>query len=248
MNRINRFVTGVPCTGAPVLSMDAMIPTVWFSARRRPILGAFVATVVLGGCATRHPESMTPVAPVAAGVIWTIDEGDLIRTKVFRNPELDAETHVGPNGTAFFPGLGRMDVRGLPIDSLETLLNARYGTLVRNAAVQVTMQRDITLYGQVRAPGVYPSDPNTTVLGLVARAGGPSSAGGSPEVTIEKADGRRLALPREARLGTLDLRHTDALYLSDNSFFVRNGTTIQATTLVATLLSTIVGLIFFVTR
>lgn len=191
---------------------------------------------------------MTPVAPVAAGVIWTVDDGDLIRTRVYRTSDLDSESPVDLNGRAFFPGIGRMAIRGISLDSLEAMLNARYGTLVRNATVQVALQRDITLYGQVRAPGVYGSSPNTTLLGLIARAGGPSSAGGSPVVTLEKSDGRRLALPREARLGAIDLRQGDAIYVSDNSFFVRNATTIQATTLVATLLSTIVGIVFLLTK
>jgi polysaccharide export outer membrane protein len=225
-----------------------MTPPAWFSGRRRAIIGAFVATFALAGCATRHPESITPVAPVASGLIWKLDEGDIIRTKVYRSSDLDGETIVGVNGTAFFPGIGRMAVKGMDVDSLETLLNARYGALVRNAAVQVTMLRDITLYGQVRSPGVYATDPTITLLGLVARAGGPASASGAPDVTLEKSDGSRLALPREARLGSIDIRRTDAIYLADNSFFVRNGTTIQAASLVVTVISTLASVILIITR
>lgn len=188
------------------------------------------------------------MAPVAPGIIWTLDEGDVVRSKVYRNPELDGEAIVAANGTAFFPGLGRVDVKGLTLDSLEAMLDARYRTLVRNTAVQVTVQRDLTLYGQVRAPGVYAVDPTMTLLGLVARAGGPASATGSPDVTLERADGRRLSLPREARLGSIDIRHTDAIYLADNSFFVRNTATIQTTSLVVTILSTLTGIILILVR
>lgn len=192
---------------------------------------------------------MTPVAPVAATIVWRLEEGDVIRTRVFRSPDLSVEAQVSDNGTAYFPGVGRIVVRGMTVDSLESLLNERYATTVlRDPAVQVTMQRAVTLYGQVKAPGVYPVDPTTTLLGLVARAGGPASAGGTPEISLEKSDGRRFLLPGEARLGAIDLHHDDAVYMAENSFFVRNATTLQATSLVVTMISTLTSVVLIVTR
>ncbi|MEA3247999.1 MAG: polysaccharide biosynthesis/export family protein [Gemmatimonadota bacterium] len=192
---------------------------------------------------------MTPVAPVAASVVWKIEEGDQVRTRVFRSPDLNVEAIVSDNGTAYFPGVGRIVVRGMTPDSLEQQLNQRYATgVLRDPAVQVTMQRNVTLYGQVKAPGVYAVDPATTLLGLVARAGGPSSAGGTPQISLEKSDGRRFLLPGEARLGSIDLHADDAVYMAENSFFVRNATALQATSLVVTMISTLVSVVLIVSR
>lgn len=218
---------------------------------RVPLRAVTIGTLLLlsAACATRRREGIIPVAPVSAGVVWVIEEGDLLKVRVYRNEGYNGEPVVSANGTAFFAGLGRVAVGGLTIDSLEALLNARYGTLVREPAVQVSVQREITMYGQIRAPGVYAADPATTLLALVARAGGQSgSGGGSPEVTLEKADGRRFLLPREARLGSLDIHRQDAVYFADQSFFLRNATAIQASSVVVTTLSALLGLILTVSR
>jgi polysaccharide export outer membrane protein len=203
---------------------------------------------LLSACATRHPESIAPVVPVAANTVWRIESGDLIRTKVYREPELSSDATVSPGGTAFFPGLGRVAVAGLSVDSVEALLNARYGQLLREPAVQVVLQRDITIQGQVRSPGVYGVDPNGTLQGLIARAGGPSNANASPEIVLETADGRRLLIPREVRMGTIELSRRDAISLSDQSFITRNNSTISAASLVVSLLSTIISLVVIVSR
>lgn len=192
---------------------------------------------------------MMPMAPVAATIVWRIEDGDLLRTKVFRSPDLNVEVAVGDNGTAYFPAIGRIMVRGLTPDSLEALLNQRYASAVlREPAVQVTMQRDVTLYGQVKIPGVYAVDPGTTLLGLVARAGGSSSAAGTPDVSLEKADGLRYRLPGEARLGSIDLHHDDALYMAESSIIVRNTATLYATSYVVTIISTLVSLGLILSR
>jgi polysaccharide export outer membrane protein len=180
--------------------------------------------------------------------VWRVEEGDVIKARVYREPDLSSEPTVAANGTAYFPGIGRIAVGGLTIDSLEALLNAKYETVVRSPAVQVTMQRDITLYGQVRIPGVYPVDPGMTMMGLLAKAGGQSGQGGTPEVTLQTSDGRRLLLPAEARLGNLDIHRRDAVYLAEQSFFLRNSASITATSLVVSTLSTLIGLVLVVSR
>jgi protein involved in polysaccharide export with SLBB domain len=152
-------------------------------------------------------------------------------------------------GTAFFPGLGRISVAGLSIDSLESMLNTRYATqVVRGAAVQVTMTRELTLYGSVRAPGVYAASPGMTILGFVAKSGGQTSAGASPEAHLETADGRRFLLPREARLGTIEMHRTDALVLAEQGFLQRNASTIGAASLFVSMLSTLVSVALLVSR
>ncbi len=244
---VNRFVTGALRARAPELQLRSMPLTRLFRAPLRGLTVALLASLA-GACATRRTEAAMAVAPVASSVIWRIEEGDLIQTKVFQHPDLAAEPVVGANGMAFFPGLGRIHILGLSVDSLQTLLNARYATLVRNSNVQVTLQREITLYGQVRFPGVYPVDPGMTMLALMARAGGPAGSGSAPSATLERADGTRWSLARSARLGTVELHRNDAVYMAEESFFIRNSATIGATQVVMNLLATVVGLFVFISR
>lgn len=218
-----------------------------FRAQARALTVALLASLV-GGCATRTVQPAAPVAPVAANIIWRIEEGDIIKTRVYRQPDLAAEPIVSAAGTAFFPGLGRVHVAGLTVDSVEVLLNARYSVLVREPAVQVTMQRELVLYGQVRLPGVYPVDPGTTLVGLLARAGGPTNPGDDQGITLERADGKRLALPREARLGGVDIKRADAIRVEELNFFLRNSSNLQAGNILFATISTLLGLIVFISR
>ena len=58
-----------------------------------------VLALCVAGCATRRPEAMIPLAPVAGSVIWRLEEGDLIKTRIYGQAELTGEPIVTTNGT-----------------------------------------------------------------------------------------------------------------------------------------------------
>lgn len=214
---------------------------------RAAALGALLA-LVPGACATRRPETSIEPVPISRTIIWKVAEGDQLRLRIYREPDLSGESAVTVGGTAFFAGIGRVSVEGLSLDSLQADISARYGKFLVDAAVDVTLQRDIVVYGQVRTPGVFLVDPGTTVLGLLAKAGGASGMGRSPLLTLVKADGRQYRLPREARLATMDITRNDAIYVQEESMWARNQQTFGAVALAVTLASSILGLIFILSR
>ena len=110
------------------------------------------------------------------------------------------------------------------------------------------MMREIVIYGQVRAPGVYNVDPSQTVLGLVAKAGGATGTGKSPLLTLVKGDGHQFRLTREVRLSTLDIIHGDAIYVQDESFIGRNAASLGAIRIVATLVPSVASLLVLFLR
>jgi polysaccharide export outer membrane protein len=210
------------------------------AARHIRVLAVAVLT---GACATRRPEIVVPNAPYSIVPVWKLETGDIIATKIYREPDLAAQTSVAQNGEAYFPGLGRVLVAGMTMDSLETELTRRYNKLVIDAAVDAVMTRDVVIYGQVRTPGVYSADPGLTVLGLVARAGGALGTGRTPILTLVKADGRQFKLAREERLSTLDIVHGDAIYVQDETFIGRNSTSIGSFAILATLALSVTSLL-----
>ena len=159
----------------------------------------------------------------------------MIATKIYREPDLATQTSVSEAGEAYFPGLGRVRVAGLTMDSLQTTLSSRYDKLVVDAAVDALMMRDVVIYGQVRAPGVYTVDPSMTVLGLLAKAGGATGVSKSPVLTLVKGDGRQFRLPREVRLSTIDIVHGDGVYVQEESWLGRNSSSLGTFSIVATL-------------
>jgi protein involved in polysaccharide export with SLBB domain len=210
-------------------------------------LGALLAFVP-SACATRRPETSIAAVPISRTVVWKVSEGDQLRVRIYREPDLSGESAVAVGGTAYFVGVGRVSVEGLTLDALQAELSARYAKFLVEAAVDVTMQRDIVVYGQVRTPGVFLVDPSMTVLGLLAKAGGASGMGRSPLLTLVKADGRQYRLPREARLSTMDITRNDAVFVQEESVWARNQQSFGAITLGVTLVTSILGLILVLTR
>jgi polysaccharide export outer membrane protein len=207
-----------------------------------------VAAMSLVACASRRPELKIPDAPRSLVPVWKLEPGDQITTKIYREPDLAAQTEVAESGEAYFPGLGRVPVAGMTMDSLRLDLANRYNKLVIDAAVDAVMTREVVLYGQVRTPGVYNVDPGQTVLGLVAKAGGAIGTGKSPRLTLVKGDGRQFKLSREVRLSTLDVVRGDAIYVQDESFIGRNGAELSGATLVATLILSVTSLLILFLR
>ena len=201
------------------------------------------AAISVAACAARRPEMTIPEAPRSIVPVWRLETGDQITTKIYREPDLASLTTVSQNGDAYFPGLGRVKVAGLTMDSLQLELTNRYDKLVIDAAVDAVMMRDVIIYGQIRSPGVYNVDPALTVLGLVAKAGGATGAGKSALLTLVKGDGRQFRLTREVRLSSLDIVHGDAIYVQDESFIGRNSANFGSFALIATLLLSVASLL-----
>lgn len=184
-----------------------------------------------------------PEAPHSIIPVWRLETGDVITTKIYREPDLSSQTTVSQDGEGYFPGLGRVHVAGLTLDSLEQDLTARYDKLVIDAAVDAVMMRDVIIYGQIRSPGVYNVDPSLTVLGLVAKAGGATSTAKTALLTLVKGDGRQFRLTREVRLSSLDIAHGDAIYVQDASFIGRNSAGFGSVALITTMILSLASLL-----
>jgi polysaccharide export outer membrane protein len=216
----------------------------WFRA------GGIGTLALLAGasCTPRTLSTTIPPMPVSRVVVWRIAEGDVISVRIYREQDLSGDSPVNLDGSAYFPGVGRLHVAGLSLDSLQNLLQGHYATFIVDATVDVTMRRNVVLYGQARAPGVYLVDPGVTVLGLLSKAGGAAGNGRTPILTLVKADGRQFTLPTEGRLAMMDITRDDAIYVQEGDFFVRNQTTLQAVALVVGVAASALSLILILTR
>ena len=201
------------------------------------------AAIALSACATRRTPLTIPEAPRSIVPVWKLETGDLITTKIYREPDLSTQTSVGQTGDAYFPGLGRISVAGLSMDALQADLTTRYDKLVIDAAVDAVMSRDVVIYGQVRSPGVYSVDPSLTVLGLLAKAGGATGIGKTSILTLVKGDGRQFRLSREVRLSSLDIVHGDAIFVQDQSWLGRNSATVGSFAIITTLILSVASLL-----
>ena len=155
--------------------------------------------------------------------------GDVVRLRVWREPELSGEFPVNEDGVVVLPRLGPVDVTRVSADALEQRLIREYSRYLNHAAIEMTLLRRVQILGAVRAPGIYPLDPTMTIADAIAVAGGPAPHGHPNKVELirggEKLD---IQLVREARIADSPIRSGDQLYVPERSWFYRNSGIVSA--------------------
>jgi polysaccharide export outer membrane protein len=114
---------------------------------------------------------------------YKIEAGDLLHIDLPSSPELSRNVLVNPDGTFAFSYIGTVQSKGLTVNQLETQMVQR---LAEKGIVALNLDASIVEYGRqqvyvlgaVRLPGMYPLQPETTLLALIAQAGGLTAEAG----------------------------------------------------------------------
>jgi polysaccharide biosynthesis/export protein len=127
---------------------------------------------------TGHPGAASTVdsQTAAATSQFTLGAADVIRVNVWKNTDLSQTVTVGPDGFVSLPLLGDVHAAGMTANQLAQDLSSRLSFYVVSAQVTVSVvdirSRQVYVTGQVGKPGGYPLIAPTTVLQLIAQAGG----------------------------------------------------------------------------
>ncbi len=156
------------------------------------ILAVFCASLALSGQAAlaREAPEAGPLQPQfqlsvpASSQFVNIGTGDQVMVDVFGMPDLRTTTAVAADGTIRLPLLASgVKISGMSPTEANKVIAAAYkdGEIlidphVTLAVIQSSSQR-VSLIGEVRSPGRYPIETNTTVLDLLAVAGGITEKG-----------------------------------------------------------------------
>jgi polysaccharide export outer membrane protein len=152
-----------------------------------------------------------------------IQPGDLIRVKVWREPDLSDSARVDADGNVTLPRLGLIRVGGVSADSVRRLIVTTYARYLRDPAVDVTVLPRVTILGAVRNPGVRNLDPTMTIADALAMAGGAAPDGKVDQVELRRRGQRVPAkLSLDARLAETPIRSGDHLVVPQRSWLSRN--------------------------
>jgi polysaccharide export outer membrane protein len=161
-------------------------------------LAAALTLVVLSGCSASRAQSPKEIAAGPTPVEATFQDagnlsmaeslqaespedyrlgpGDTVEISLLRHPEFQAPVTVGTTGKILYYLVGEVPARGLTLLELREALRSRLTAFVREpeVLVRVTEYRSKRVYalGQVHNPGFYPLRGPTTLVELVAMAGG----------------------------------------------------------------------------
>jgi polysaccharide export outer membrane protein len=144
----------------------------------------------------------TPVTPAGTPVPgdYVIGPDDVLTIVFWREKELSGDVAVRPDGNISLPLLNDVEAAGLTPDQLRLRVTEAATKLIEEPTVSVVVKqinsRKVFITGQVSKPGPYSINGPTTVVQLLAMAGG----------VLEYADDKNIAIMRTENGKPVSLR------------------------------------------
>ena len=189
--------------------------------RRRELLVAILIAVA----PPIHAQTQT-VASAATTVDPASDHlrpGDVIRMKVWREPDFSGDFSVDDRGEAVFPRIGPLLVTNQSAASLRDRLMTEYQKYLAQTSIEINVLRRVRVDGAVKTPGLYSVDATMTLGDALALAGGVTTDGNSKKVIVVR-DHESITLNAKSTLplASTPVRSGDHLYVPERSWVSRN--------------------------
>jgi polysaccharide export outer membrane protein len=136
-------------------------------------------------------------APVPAD--YVIGPDDVLTIYFWREKELSGDVAVRPDGRISLPLLNDIDAAGLTPEELRVRVTEAANKLIEDPTVTVVVKqinsRKVFITGQVGKPGPYPLSGPTTVVQLLAMAGGVAEYADDKNISIMRIEnGKQVSL------------------------------------------------------
>ena len=152
------------------------------TGRRVPIFGASLFSGV--------PTTFAPVDEVPVSTNYVLGPGDEIAIQLAGSVNQKLDLTVDRTGAIQVPGIGAVQVAGLPYGQLNHFLNAQFGRIYRNFTLnaQLGQLRTIQVFvvGQARRPGSYTISSLSTLLNGIFASGGPAPNGSVRDIQVKR--------------------------------------------------------------
>jgi len=158
-----------------------------------------------------------------------IRPGDVIRLRIWREPDMSGEFPVDERGRVVFPRLGEYAILEDTPRTLSERLLAAYREYLRNPSIEITVLRRVRIIGAVYEPGLHLVDPTITLADALALAGGATSIGDPDKIRIIR-EGREMAVDirQNTRIGDSPIRSGDQIFVPERSWVERNSRVVAA--------------------
>lgn len=164
--------------------------------------------LITAGCGS-PPTSRYPYAqePDPRHSEYVIGRSDELLVRVWKNPDLNTDIAVRPDGSITMPLIGDILAAGLTPSQVRQTIEQRMAAFVKEEAVVTVAVAKVNSYafnvaGNVTKPGRYSASSYVTVADAIALAGGPTRFASADETTVLRSglDGtvRRIPVNYEA--------------------------------------------------
>lgn len=172
-----------------------------------------------------QPVSQKGPLPVLQGSVETLTRvllpGDELEIHIATLPELEKKYVIRADGTFFHPMAGEVKAAGTNLKQLEALLSQKFKKELRNPSFRIGLtaiaETEASVLGEVKSQGKFKCPSGTSVMDLLAQAGGLSEKA-DPDNAILYRDGKeiplRIGATGQAEMARLMVRRGDILYVS----------------------------------
>lgn len=174
-----------------------------------PLL-VLVPVLVLGTAVGAPAQTPTPPEAAAAAAPratdpsippgYVIGTDDVLSIVYWKDKDMSSDAQVRPDGRIALPLINEVVAAGLTPDQLREKLTEESRKYMEDANITVVVRqinsRRVFITGEVNKPGPYPLTARTSVMQLIAMAGGLREYANSKKIIIMRTEnGRPISLP-----------------------------------------------------
>ncbi len=168
-------------------------------------LFVFFIAMIISGCvsqqgATVQSSASSQLPAPTHSSSYFIGAEDVLNISVWKEPELNREVTVRPDGGISFPLVGDIQVKGKTVDEVKIIVSKKISKYIPKAEVTVSLVRassyKIYVLGKVNKPGQYVLGSYVDVLQSLSLASGLTPYANSDDIKIlRRIDGKEIMFP-----------------------------------------------------
>jgi polysaccharide biosynthesis/export protein len=135
-----------------------------------------VGLLVVGWAGTGHAQDAT----------YAVKPGDILHVSVWKEPDLQGQVLIRPDGGFSFALVGEVDARGKSVADLQKIVTER---LAKYMSVQEIHGNKVYVIGQVTRPGEFIVNPRVDVMQALSMAGGTTAFASLGNIIILRRNG-----------------------------------------------------------
>jgi polysaccharide export outer membrane protein len=177
-----------------VLALIVLCSAITSAQAQKPVPTA-QSTPTTAAAAVAAPRAGDPVVPPG----YLIGTDDMLSIMFWKDRDMSTDVQVRPDGRIALPLLNEVQAAGLTPDQLRQQIMEESKKYIEDANITVVVRqinsRKVFITGEVNRPGPYPLTSATTVMQLIATAGGLREFANSKKIVImRKENGKPISL------------------------------------------------------
>jgi polysaccharide export outer membrane protein len=134
-------------------------------------------------------------AHAQATASYHVKPGDVLEISVWKEPDLQRQVLVRPDGAFSFPLVGEVDARGKTVAELNKVVSERLSRYISDAVVTISVQtingNKIYVLGQVNKPGEFIVNPSVNIMQALSMAGGTTPFAATNDIIVLRGQGKQ---------------------------------------------------------